>query len=168
MKKEFSKEIFFAVGEFDRNAKGLVYRCDFAFELDPNLSNPESRNSEGKKQPVIIGEIALSEPTSHMTAKCLSYIKDFGANVVLGIDIPSSANFFDPSDIKHVDLFIFYDDMNEVPSPIPIPLDEEFSFYLESKYLVKKMKKESLLDIKYPRKIKVEIILRRRILFEEV
>ena len=123
------------------------YEPDFSFQIrksqlaDSNFSDVS-----------IVGEIAISQSTNSVLRKCSNYFKIFNVDVVICIDMEetlSNSSFIkcrtrskiSRSDHENLEktlkLYIFYSE--EVPIPITVPFDEDFSFKIKKSAIERKL-----------------------------
>ena len=85
--KEYRKNPFFHSGHCLEKNISDENEPDFSIRMKLSCTNPAFISEDGNPPILCIGEVASSEPTSHLLAKCAGYFKTHQPDFVLGIDI---------------------------------------------------------------------------------
>ena len=141
---------------------------DFCLKLDCDYASPAAVDADHQVIPTIAGEVGVSEDLDHLLSKSRDYIKQLLVDIVVAVDVPLPAGCLSRSNLPdHVDLYVFIRGEPD-PEPISIPLDVRFTFNLPVADLERKLdprQRRRLTCGKFV--IPVEILLRRRVVFEK-
>ena len=141
---------FYSSWENPLQLDDYFYVPDFSFQI--TSSQLADSNSSDVS---IVGEIAISQNTNSILRKCANYFAIFDVDVAICVDMEESlcnpsvehmtrSKISRSNDVnfeKTLKLYIFYSE--EIPYPITVPFDKEFSFKIKKSSIERKLRESA-------------------------